>query len=99
MSYLRITVLGVCAAACVLTSASFADDMKDGSMMMVMPDGKTAMMPMPDKAKMDMMMKKAEMVKDDMMVIVWGNQTYVIKNEKMADGKMLFDFWGLHGVK
>ena len=46
-------------AACAFTAPAFAEDMmmKDGTMMMVMPDGKMMNMPASDKTMSDMMMK------------------------------------------
>lgn len=82
--------------------AVIAEDMKDGSMTMVEPSGKMVAMKNAsavDKAMMDDMMKHAEEVKDGMVIMVWGQRLYVVKNEKMPDGKMTFDYWGLHGVK
>lgn len=77
-----------------------ADDMKSGSeIMMIMHDGRTGAMPMMDKAKMEMMLKNAEEVKDDMAIFVWGNKLYIAKNTKMADGRMTFDAWGAHFEK
>jgi hypothetical protein len=96
MSHLKNAALVVAGAACAIVSLAFAEDVKPDSMMMFTPNGKTASMPMPDKAKLDMMMKHAAEMKDDMVILVWGNKTYMIKNEKMPDGKMMFDAWGLH---
>jgi hypothetical protein len=83
-----------------LSLPAFADDMMaKPEIMMIMKDGKTGVMPIMDKAKMEDMMKNAEEMKDDMAFFVWGNKFYVVKNTKMADGRMSFDAWGAHFVK
>ncbi|GEM_PF-5407359 len=97
----KVTVAAVVAAA-VAGMAVIADDMKNGSMTMVEPSGKVTELKNAatvDKAMMDDMMKHAEEMKDGMVIMVWGQRLYIVKNEKMADGKMTFDYWGLHGVK
>lgn len=97
----KVTMAAVVAAA-VAGVAVIADDMKNGAMTMVEPTGKMVALKNAstvDKAMMDDMMKHAEEIKDGMVIMVWGQKLYVIKNEKMADGKMTFDYWGLHGVK
>ena len=96
MSHLKHAALVLAGGACAVVSLAFAQDAKPDTMMMFMSNGKMANMPMPDKAKLDMMMKHAVEMKDDMVILVWGNKTYMIKNEKMPDGKMMFDAWGLH---
>jgi hypothetical protein len=99
MSVTKKMTVAAAVAAAVIAVAVVADDMKSGTLMMVEPTGKSSSMPMPDKAMMDDMMKHAEEVKDGMVIVVWGQRLYVVKNEKMPDGKMTFDYWGLHGVK
>ena len=97
----KVTVAAIAAAA-VVGVAVIAEDMTNGSMTMVEPSGKVTQLKnasLVEKAKMDDMMKHAEEVKDGMVIMVWGQRLYVVKNEKMADGKMTFDYWGLHGVK
>ncbi len=90
----------LCFALLAAASAAAADDMQNGKMMMMIaPNGKSEMMPMPDKAMLDQMMKNAVEMKDDMIILVWGAKTYMIKNEKMPDGKMMFDAWGAHFTK
>ncbi len=98
MSRLLLVSLAVAAALCTFSPPSFADDMKNGMIMMVMPDGKTSSMTI-DKAKVDMMMKNAQEMKEGVAIFVWGNKTYMIHDEKMSDGKMMFDYWGLHGTR
>ena len=99
MSVTKKVTVAVAVAAAVIAVAVVADDMKNGSTMMVEPTGKMTSMPMPDQAKMDDMMKHAEQMPDGMLIVVWGQRLYIVKNEKMPDGKMTFDYWGLHGVK
>lgn len=99
MSVAKRVAVTVVIAAVAAGAAVIAQEMKNGTVMMVEPSGQMSSMPMPDKAKMDEMMKHAEEVKDGMVIVVWGQRLYVVKNEKMPDGKMTFDYWGLHGVK
>jgi len=102
MSVAKKVTVAALALAAVVGVAVIAEDMKDGSMMMVDPTGKMSTLKnasMVDKPMMDDMMKHAEEMKDGMVIMVWGQRLYVVKNEKMADGKMTFDYWGLHGQK
>ena len=99
MSVAKRVAVTVVIAAVAAGAAVIAQEMKNGTVMMVEPSGQMSSMPMPDKAKMDDMMKHAEEMKDGMVIVVWGQRLYVVKNEKMPDGKMTFDYWGLHGVK
>jgi hypothetical protein len=96
MSYPRSAALAVVGAVCLFFPAAFAAEANGDQMTMFKPDGKMSSMPLPDKATLDMMMKHAVEVNSDMIVLVWGAKTYMIKNEKMPDGKMMFDAWGLH---
>jgi hypothetical protein len=95
LSTARAALAGAVIVACC-SVAMAADPMPSGSMIMVMPDGKTATMPMPDPGKVEMMLKGAHPMNDEMIILVWGAKTYMLKNEKMSDGRMSFDAWGLH---
>jgi len=95
MSYLKLAIVAVAGMAYAFSLPVSAADAKSGSVMMVSPDGKMSKMPMPDKAHMDMIMQHAVPLSDDMAVIVWGAKTYMVKNEKMPDGRMTFDVWGI----
>lgn len=97
MSRFSLSVLAVSAALCSVSTTVLADDMPADKMIMVTTDGKTATVPIPDKAMMADILKHAQLVGEDMLIFVWGNKFYVAKNEKMADGKMTFDYWGIHG--
>lgn len=99
MSVTKKVTVAAAVAVGLIAVAVIADDMKNGSAMMVEPSGKMSNMAMPDKAMMDEMMKHAEPMPDGMLIVVWGQRLYIVKNEKMPDGKMTFDYWGLHGVK
>jgi len=96
MSYLKSAVLAVVGAASLFFPAAFAAEANGDAMMMFKPDGKMSSMPLPDKATLDMIMKHAVELNSDTVVLVWGAKTYMIKNERMPDGKMMFDAWGLH---
>ncbi len=99
MSRFTLSAVAVAAALCSFSSAVLADEMPADKMMMITADGKTSMVAMPDKAMMADIMKHAQAMGEDMVIFVFGNKFYVAKNEKMADGKMTFDYWGIHGSK
>ena len=94
MSHFKLAALAIAAVLCAVSLPALAQEHGD-SMMVISPGGKMAKMAMPDKAMMDMMMKHAVPVDDNMAIVVWGAKTYMIKNEKMADGRMTFDVWGI----
>jgi hypothetical protein len=94
MSHFKLAALAIAGALCVVSLPALAQDHGD-SMMVISPGGKMAKMAMPDKAMMDKMMEHAIPMNDDMAILVWGAKTYMIKNEKMADGRMTFDVWGI----
>jgi hypothetical protein len=91
MSPFKHATLAAAAIACLLSVPALAQD----KMMVVSPNGQMSSMAMPDKATMDMMMKHAVPMSADMAIVVWGAKTYMVKNEKMPDGKMTFDVWGI----
>ena len=65
--------------------------MKDGTMMMIMPDGRTSMMQMSDKMMTDMMMKDGKQMSGTHMMMMTGGKVYMMEDRKMADGKMMSD--------
>jgi len=79
------------AAAILFSLPALAED----KVMVISPGGQMSSMKMPDKAMMDSIMAHATPVSPDMAILVWGSKTYMIKNEKMPDGKMTFDVWGI----
>ena len=91
MSYFKHAFLAAAGLACILSLPALAED----KVMVISPKGQMSSMPMPDKAMMDSMMKHAIPMNDDMAILVWGTKTYMVKNEKMPDGKMTFDVWGI----
>ena len=96
----KIAAIAATAGSICLASPVLADDMMaKPEIMMIMKDGKVGAMPIMDKAKMEEMMKNAVEIKDDMAFFVWGNKFYMVKNTKMADGRMTFDAWGAHFAK
>ena len=99
MSNVKFAAIAAVAAIGSFMSPAFADDMKPGMMTMTTADGKMSSMPMPDQAHVTMMLKSAQVMGEDMVLFAWGGKFYVAKNEKMPDGKMTFDYWGLHGTK
>ena len=85
----------VTGVAVAFSAPGIAADAKNDKIMIMSPNGAMKSMAMPDKAMMDSMMQHATPVSDDMAILVWGTKTYMIKNEKMPDGKMTFDVWGI----
>ena len=83
--------LAAAGIACLVALPALAED----KVMVVSPNGQMSSMKMPDKAMMDKMMEHATPVNPDMAILVWGTKTYMIKNEKMPDGRMTFDVWGI----
>ena len=80
-------------AACAFTAPAFAEDMmmKDGTMMMVMPDGKMMNMPASDKTMSDMMMKDGKVMSGTHIMMMSGGKMYMMDDKKMSDGKMMSD--------
>ena len=95
MVNLKPVGLALAGLALVLTAPAVAADAKNDKVMVISPDGAMKSMAMPDKPMMDSMMQHAVPMSDDMAILVWGTKTYMIKNEKMPDGKMTFDVWGI----
>ncbi len=91
MSRFNHAFLAAAGVACLVALPALAAD----KVMIMSPDGKMSSMKMPDKAMMDKIMEHATPVDPDMAILVWGTKTYMIKNEKMPDGKMTFDVWGI----
>ncbi len=80
------------AATCALSTSALAADemmMKDGSAMVVMPDGKMSTMSSPDKATMDTMMKEGKPMTGAMMMMMSGGKMHMMEDKKMTDGKMM----------
>jgi hypothetical protein len=91
MSRFNHVLLAASGLACLFALPALADD----RVMLISPTGQISSMPMPDKAMMEKMMAHATPVSPDMAILVWGTKTYMVKNEKMPDGKMTFDVWGI----
>lgn len=62
---------------------------KEGMMMMVMPDGRMSMMPMSDKMMSGMMMKEGKAMTGNHMMMMSGGKVYMMEDKKMSDGKMM----------
>lgn len=92
MVTLKPVAAALAGLALALSLPAFAADDK---VMVVSPNGAMKSMAMPDKAMMDSMMQHAVPMSADMAILVWGTKTYMIKNEKMPDGRMTFDVWGI----
>jgi hypothetical protein len=73
--------------------------MKNGSVYLFMPGGKMKKMSMANKSKIMEMLKDAEPMGEEMAIVVWGNKVYVMRNHKMENGQMAFDYWGFHGAR
>jgi hypothetical protein len=99
MSRFTLPTLAAATLLCSFSASALADDMPSNKIMMVTADGKMTMVAMPDKDMMAKMMKSAQVMGEDMAIFVFGTKLYVVKNEKMADGMMSFDYWGIHGTR
>lgn len=97
MLRLKLATLGLIFAGLAFSTAASAKPMKNGSVYLFMPDGKMKKMRMADKSKIMEMLKDASPMGEEMAIVVWGNQVYVMKNHKMDNGQMAFDYWGFHG--
>jgi hypothetical protein len=97
MNRLKIAGLGLVFAAFAFMSPAAAR-MKN-MMFMVHPGGSMTALPMPDKKKIAEMIKEADPIGEDMVIMAWGGTFYTMKNHKMANGQMAFDYWGFHGTR
>lgn len=92
MKRLLLTLAAGCIT--VATAGAFAADgmmMKDGMMMMVMPDGHMSKMMKADKSTMDMMMKDGKPMTGAHMMMMSGGKMYMMEDKQMANGKMMSD--------
>ena len=65
--------------------------MKDGMMMMMMPDGRMSRMQKSDKMMSDMMMKEGKPMTGTHMMMMSGGKMYMMEDKKMSDGRMMSD--------
>lgn len=79
------------ATTCAFSAPAFAQDMmmKDGTIMMMMPDGRMSSMPMSDKMMSDMMMKDGKVMGASQIMMMSGGKIYMMEDKKMSDGKMM----------
>ena len=63
--------------------------LKDGSIMIVMPDGRTTMRTMTDMAMLDSMVQKGRPIAAGQVLVMRSGKLYLVEDSKMADGKML----------
>jgi hypothetical protein len=85
----RKLLLGLAAAATMAVAApAFAEN---ADVMVVFPDGHTALMPVDTKTA-DMTMKSATAITSPIMVLVSNGKAYMVADTKMSDGKMLSDY-------
>jgi hypothetical protein len=98
MHKLKIAGLGLVFAAFAFMSPASAAHMKN-MMFMVHPGGAMSALPMPDKKKIAEMIKDADPIGEDMVLMAWGGNFYLMKNHKMSNGQMSFDYWGFHGTR
>lgn len=77
---------------CAFSVPAFAaEEMKEGMMMMVHPNGKTHMMEMSDMETSEMMMKEGKMMSSPMMMMMKGGKMYMMEDKMMKSGKMMSD--------
>ena len=63
--------------------------MKDGTMMMMTPDGRMSRTAVPDKMLLDTILKEGKVVTASQLVMMHGGKVYMIEDQKMSDGKMM----------
>jgi hypothetical protein len=63
--------------------------MKDGTMMMMTPDGRMSRTAVPDKMLSDTILKEGKVVTASQLVMMHGGKVYMIEDQKMSDGKMM----------
>lgn len=63
--------------------------MKEGTMMVVMPDGRMSTMQSSDKKMSDAMMKDGKAMTTTHMMMMSGGKVYMAEDKKMSDGKMM----------
>ncbi len=98
MNHLKIAGLALVFAAFAFMSPASAAHMKNG-IFMIHPNGSMSALKMPDKSKIAEMIKDADPIGEDMVIMVWGGNFYMMKNHKMPNGQMSFDYWGFHGTR
>jgi len=57
--------------------------------MIVMPDGRTMMRTVRDRAMLDELVKKGKPLEAGQMIVMSGGKTYIVEDSRMPDGKML----------
>jgi hypothetical protein len=88
-------LLGLATAAVSIAAPAFAQDggFLGNFMMILYPDGHTAMMPI-DKKTSGEAMTSSKPIGAPIMVMVSNGKAYEVTDMKMADGKMLSDYLG-----
>jgi len=81
-------------AASALTVPALAQTMgesmmKDGTMTVMMPDGRMSTMQSSDKMMSDAMMKDGKPMTTTHMMMMSGGKVYMAEDKKMSDGKMM----------
>lgn len=92
MSYIRSTIFAL-AASCSLAGPALAQgggsDLRDLSVMFVMPDGRMMMRTMTDRAMVDALVQRGKPLAAGQALVMRGGKVYIVDDYKMADGKML----------
>ena len=93
-SFKTILLAGALTSAMSLASSA-AETMKNGTVMMMMPNGQTSSMDMTDPTMMHemstMMMKHGKKVSQTMIMMMMGGEMYMMPDMKMSNGKMMSD--------
>ena len=94
MAYMRSTILAL-AAACALATPALAQGegatLRDGSVMVVMPNGRMMTRAVTDRAMLDAMVQKGKQLTAGQMLVMSGGKLYIVEDYKMPDGKMMSD--------
>ena len=92
MTYAKSALLAL-ATVCALSSPVLAQGeggkMTNGSIMVIMADGRTHARMMTDQPMIDSMVKQGKPLAAGQIVVMSGGKMYVVDDHKMADGKMM----------
>ena len=99
MSLSRLAGAGVVAAVCAFSSLAHAEQgLQPGDLLVVKPNGQISTLAMENARKIEMMRKEGEVVNGPVMIMEIDGKTYILKDHKMANGRMAFDWFTHEGT-